>query len=220
VGLIAKYRNFQKNRQDKAVAKNAALVTNSKAGREERVAAIDYLVSLTDVAIAVPALLRRFEFSLEHGINDTREKEAVMEGIAAFGASAIPFIVEHLRATTRIAWSIKTFKKIADDEQIRDALITCLDFSDITLDQQKVDKNYDILCYLHEFQLPIAATRQIFAFLTNLDERVRFAAVEVLVEQKSAADEIAQHLVQFLDDLSPENSRIHQAVVTAYKKVN
>jgi hypothetical protein len=217
VGILQKFREFQKNRREKAVAKNASTVANPKAAREDRVAAIEYFVDFGEVEIAVPALLGRFEFSLEHGINDTREKEMVMEGIAAFGSKAAPYLVTHLRATTRIAWTIKTLKKIASETEIRDAMVSCLDFSDVSLDQQKVDKNYDILCYLHEFQLPLDAIISLFAFLSNLDERVRFAAVEVLLEQKSAKKEIAERLSPFLEDTTPENSRIHQAVVEAYR---
>lgn len=218
MGLFEKFRNFRQKRQEKAIEKNASLVANPKVSREERVAAIEYLVAQSDTAKVVPALLKRFEFSLEHGINDTREKEAVMEGLAAFGATIAPLIVEHLRSTSRIAWPIKTLKKITSAEQVRDALVSCLDFGDVSFDQHKVDKNYDILCYLHEYQLPTPAIKSLFAFLSNLDERVRFAATEVLVEQENNADEIAQRLEPFLLDHTPENSRIHQAVVQAFVK--
>ena len=218
MSLLDKFRNFQKKRREKNLAKSASLVANPKVAREERVAAIEYLVAQKDPHEVVPALLGRFEFSLEHGINDTREKETVMNGIAAFGAVVGAIIEEHLRTTTRIAWPIKTLKKIAPPEQVRDALVASLDFSDISFDQQKVDKNYDVLCYLHEYQLPAAAITSLFAFLANLDERVRFATVETLIEQRSHEVEIARHLEPFLRDHSPENSRIHQAVVEAFIK--
>ncbi len=216
MGIIAGYRNFIKKRRDKSIEKNSALLANAKAIREERVAAIEFFVTLAEVEKAVPALLRRFEYSLEHGINDTREKEAVMAGIVNFGEKAAPLIAEHLRSTYRIAWPIKTYKKLADEAKVRAALIACLDFADVSLDQQRVDKNYDILCYLHEYQLDEEMITSLFAFLNNLDERVRFAAVEALVEQQAHQEAIARRLEIFVLDRTPENSRIHQAVVAAF----
>ena len=37
---------------------------------------------------AVKSLLQRFDYSLEHGIRDTREKETAMKGILRFEKSA------------------------------------------------------------------------------------------------------------------------------------
>jgi Holliday junction resolvasome RuvABC ATP-dependent DNA helicase subunit len=207
-----------KKRRDKSIEKNSTLVANPKAIREERVGAIEFFVGLSEAEKAVPALLRRFEYSLEHGINDTREKEAVMAGIINFGEKAAPLIAEHMRTTYRIAWPIKTYKKIADEQQVRAALVACLDFADVALDQHKVDKNYDILCYLHEYQLSEEMISSLFVFLSQHDERVRFAAVEALIEQQASQQAIARRLEPFLLDRTPENSRIHQAVVQAFLK--
>ena len=74
VGLIEKYRNYKQSRNEKRIEKASASVCNPKAIKEDRQAAIDYLASIDDASLAVPALLKRFEFSLEHGINDPREK--------------------------------------------------------------------------------------------------------------------------------------------------
>lgn len=214
--MLGRIRQFFEQRRHRKIQKAAKTVKNPKAIREDRAAAIEYLCSLDDCEIAVPALLQRFDFSLEHGIADTREKETSLEGIVRFGDKALPFVRDHLRATTRIAWPIKALHRLGSGEEVAAVLLGTLNAGDIAFDAALVDKNYDILCYLREHQLP-DASKVIGHFLNDPDERVRFAAVEVLVEQKS--DEgIAAILERFLGDASSENRRIRKVVAEAFLK--
>ncbi|MEZ4743617.1 MAG: hypothetical protein R3B45_14425 [Bdellovibrionota bacterium] len=75
MGVFSKWGQYRENRQEKKVAKNLKTILNPKAIKEERTAAIDYFCNMKNDEIAVPALLKRFEYSLEHGINDSREKK-------------------------------------------------------------------------------------------------------------------------------------------------
>lgn len=204
-----------KARDEKRIAKSLATIKNAKAIREDRVGAIEYFKSMDDAATAVPALLQRFEYSLEHGINDTREKESSMEGILAFGAPAMPLVREHLLVTNRIAWPIKVLTKLGEESQVVEILKAALDFGDISFDQAKVDKNYDILCYLRDYKLPGFAEKALH-FLNDPDERVRFAATELLIEQDDPA--VAKGLERFIGDTSPDNTRMRQATVLAFLK--
>lgn len=213
MGLFDKFRKG--GRDDKKIAKNVALIKNSKAIKEDRQGAIDWFSGLGDAGAAVPALLQRFEYSLEHGINDTREKEASMEGILGYGPEALPLVREHLLVTNRIAWPIKVLKALGEESQVNDILTSALDFGDVSFDQAKVDKNYDILCYLVEMKLPGFATK-LAHFLNDPDERVRFAATECLIEQDEA--EIPGLLERFLGDESPDNTRLRKSVIEAFLK--
>ena len=213
MGLFSKIRDFRKNRDESRMTKAAATVKNAKAIKEDRWAAIDWLCDLDDADAAVPALLGRFEYSLEHGINDTREKEACMEGIVRHGDKALPIVKEHLRKTTRIAWPIKILKTLGSDEVVVDCLKSALNYGDVTFDQAQIDKNYDILCWLIEHKMPGEATK-LAHFLKDADERVRYACAEVLIEQDDS--EVPELLEPFLSDPSPDNSRIRQAVLQAF----
>jgi hypothetical protein len=206
---------FSKDRNQKRIDSNLAKIKNPKAIRDDRVAAIDFFTHLDDVEVAVPALLQRFEYSLEHGINDTREKEACLEGIVAYGAKALPHVREHLRSTSRIAWPIKTLKALGEAEVVIDILKDALDFGDVAFDQAKVDKNYDILCYMIEYKMPGFASR-LAHFLADPDERVRFAAAEVMIEQDDPV--VPASLERFLGDESADNTRIRRAVIEAFVK--
>jgi HEAT repeat protein len=215
VGIFSKWKQHKADRKEKRIARNLKTILNFKAIKEDRLAAIDYFCNIEDTSIAVPALLKRFEYSLEHGINDTREKENCLENIASRSDDAIPFIQTHIQNTSRIAWPIKALNKLASEDVVIDSLKSCLDFNDIAFDQAKVDKNYDILCYLVDYKIP-GYVDKIKHFLSYHDERVRFAAIELLSEQDEP--EIAGIIEPFITDTSSENTRIHQVAIEAFAK--
>jgi HEAT repeat protein len=213
MGLFDKYKNFKQEQHKKQVAKAIKLVKNAKAIREDRWAALTYLSELTDPEEAIPALLERFEYSLEHGINDTREKELAMEAIVGFKERAMPYLHDRLLKTPRIAWIIKMLKAIGSEEEVKEALKAALNFGDIAFDQSAVDKNFDILCYLRDYDLNDYVDK-IQHFLNDPDERVRFAAVEVLLEQ---SETLIKPMVEgYLLDTSVENIRLHEIVKETY----
>ena len=175
----------------------------------------DEIVPLVGVLVAVPALLKRFDYSLEHGINDTREKESCMEGIIAFKSEAIPFVREHLLYTSRIAWPIKILKALGEEQEVVEILKAALNFGDVSFDQAIVDKNFDILCYLYDYKVP-NFEEKLAHFLSDPDERVRFACAELIIEQESL--KIPEMLERFLSDETPDNIRIRKSVVDAFVK--
>lgn len=217
LGIFRKWSDFKEGRRRKSIQRSIKTIKNSKALKEDRMGAIEVFKRESDPEIAIPGLLARFEYSLEHGINDTREKEACLAGIVKFKGAAIPYIQEHVNQTSRIAWPMKALAELGTEEQVKDVLISCLDISDIAFDQAKVDKNYDILCYLMDYKVTTGLDKVIH-FLKDYDERVRFAAVEVLVEQ--GTEEATKYLEPFLYDETSENIRLHQTALDAFKKNN
>jgi hypothetical protein len=211
--LFAKIREFFAGRKQRKIEKNMELVKNAKAIKEDRWAALQYFSTLDEPEHAVPGLLRRFNFSLEHGINDTKEKELAMEGILRHGEAALPYVTKHLSETDRIAWPLKILYKLGNEQQIVETLKSALNFNDVSFDRSAVDKNYDILCYLREHKLP-GYVDQIAHFIKDHDERVRFAAVEVLIEQDDPS--IAGLIERFIADESAENRRIRKSVIDAF----
>lgn len=212
--MFGSVKDFFGGGSSKRVEKAAKIITNAKAIRDDRWAAIEYVAQdVKAVEEAVPALLPRFEYSLEHGINDTREKELAMKGIVRFGESAIPFVKDWLKTTTRIAWPIKVLNQLGQDKVVIDCLKSALDYGEVSFTQHAVDKNYDILCYLRDYQLH-DDIEQISHFLKDQDERVRYAAAEVLIAQESEV--VRPKLEPFLGDESSENRRIRGAVSQLY----
>jgi hypothetical protein len=200
---------------DSKIAKSAEMIKNAKAIRDDRVAAIDFVVdNVTDPEKAIPALLMRFEYSLEHGINDTREKDACMEGIVAFKDKALPFVLTHLKTTTRIAWPIKILKALGNSEDhVVECLLSVLNYEEVSFDQAQTDKNYDILCHLADFKKD-GLSKKVAHFQKDPDERVRYATAEVMMEQD--IEESRFFLEPILSDTNPDNSRIRQTVIRKY----
>ncbi|MEY4632329.1 MAG: hypothetical protein RIQ81_2449 [Pseudomonadota bacterium] len=213
VGILEKFKTWRKSQQEGKIAKAAKAAKNAKAIREDRWAALELLCDVEDAEQAIPALLQRFEFSLENGINDAKEKELAMGGITRFKDRAVPLVMQHLASTTRIAWPIKILRALGDDQLVVEGLKKALNFGDTTFDQAQTDKNYDLLCHLVEFKLGSFAS-ELGRFLSDPDERVRFAAAEVMIEQNELT--IVPLLEGFLMDQSVENIRIRQAVLRAF----
>ncbi|MCX6129194.1 MAG: hypothetical protein NTX25_09060 [Proteobacteria bacterium] len=214
MAFFARIKDYFALRRARRIERAGKLIKNAKAIREDRWAALEYLAKdLKDAGAAIPLLLQRFEYSLEHGINDTREKELAQEGVVRFGDEAIPFLRDWLQQTSRIAWPIKCLKALGKDEIVIECLKAALNFKDVSFSQHDVDKNYDILCYLREYQV-VDSIDQIAHFLNDADERVRFAAAELLIEQKT--DLIKDKISVFLKDASSENRRLRQAVIQVF----
>ena len=218
MGLIDKYKAYQANREEKRIEKACKLVKNPKAIKEDRWAAIKFLAeSAEGPERVVKAILPRFEYSLEHGILDSREKDLALKGLIRIGEAGVPFIEEWIKSTDRIAWPIKALREVTSEEKLVASLKSALNFEDVRFDQAKVDKNYDILCYLRDYKLE-GYEESIGHFLNDVDERVRFAAAEALIEQES--DKVASLLEPFLLDEAVENRRIKEATILAFIKHN
>ncbi len=213
MGILEKFRSWSKNREEGKIARAASTAKNPKAIREDRWAALEMLCEVEEPELAVPALLQRFEFSLENGITDAKEKELAMGGITKFKERAVPLVMQHLASTTRIAWPIKILRSLGSESVVIEGLRNALNFGDTTFDQAQTDKNYDLLCHLVEFKLGDFAS-DLKRFLGDPDERVRFAAAEVLIEQNQPS--IFPLLEEFIMDQSVENIRIRQAVLRAF----
>ena len=213
MGIVQKFKAWRQSQHEGKVARAAKTAKNPKAIREDRWAALEALCSMEEPDEAIPHLLQRFEFSLENGIGDAREKELAMGGIPRFGDRAVPMVMGHLATTTRIAWPIKILKALGDDRLVVEGLKKALNFGETTFDQGQTDKNYDLLCHLVEHKLGSFA-HELHRFLMNPDERVRFAAAEVLIEQNDAS--MIPVLEAFLTDQTVENIRIRQAVLRAF----
>lgn len=216
MGILSWYSEHKSKSEERYIQKALKTLKNSKSIREERSIAIQFFKDHPNPEIAIPSLLQRFEYSLEHGINDTREKESCMDGILKFGNEAGPLVKEHLMKTMCIAWPIKIIKQLyKDPDDVASILLDALDYSDVTFAEAKVDKNYDILCYLVEYKKR-GISKRIAHFLNDPDERVRFACAEVIMEQDDP--EVRELLEPFIPDLSAENGRIHQAVSELFAK--
>lgn len=213
MGIFDKWNEFKENRRVGRIESSKKLIRRDKVNKDERAAAIEFFCDLEDHAIAVPTLLGRFEFSADNGIVDTREKERALDGVISRGQDAVPHIKEFLKTTSRIAWPIKALSKLTNDAEVISTLQNCLDYSDVSFDQAKIEKNYDLLCYLADYEFS-GYSEKLNHFLGQHDERLRFAAAELMVQQND--DNVSSFLEKFAYDSSEENRRLRKTVLEAF----
>ena len=212
LGIFTKVSDFFARRR---MARFAKAARNRRAIKEDRWLALEALASY-EADFAVPSLLARFEFHLDNGILDAREKERAMTSLLTFPAEqVVPLVKQQLQTTEFIAWPCKILLKLTYEHEVVGALVEALDFSDIAFDRAKIDKNYDILCQLQDFTIG-ELDKNFAQFLQDSDERIRFAAAELLIKQEvTYAPEV---LEEFVRDDSSENTRIKQIVIDAFIK--
>lgn len=211
--MFGSIKNYLNGRSERRLEKAAVLTKKVVAIKEERMSAIEYLSSAENTEFAIPALLARFDFSLEHGIQDEREKNKAMQGIVQHGDAAVEIVKQHLLTTTKVAWPVKILSKTTSKEFVLDVLKQALDFGDTSFDDNKINKNYDVLCYLRDYALD-GFVGKISHFLKDPDERIRFATIEALAEQDDP--QLPALFEPFMSDESSENRRIREVVVQTF----
>ena len=78
--------------------------------KEQRLETIEVLEDLP-AEHAVPQLLKRFEISVDSGLQDSKEKEQCMKLIVAHGDKSKTYIEAVLTKERKISWPIKLLKK-------------------------------------------------------------------------------------------------------------
>ena len=152
--MFGMFKDYFAKRKERQIESAGALIRRKIAIKEERMGAIESMGSLGNPEVAIPHLLARFDYSLEHGIQDEREKNRAMENILGYGEEAVSIVRKHLIEKFRIAWPIKILSKLKDQDFIVAALKECLDFEDTSFNMNALEKNYDVLCYLRDYPLP------------------------------------------------------------------
>lgn len=213
---LSKWRSYQKRKLHDRLTAYEKLIRKINVHKQERRSAIDFFCHYDDdTDRSLKALLKRFDFSDENSIVDGKEKEAALAGIIRRGPAALPIIQEYLQTKEHIAWPLKALLALSDEQTVVRALEDCLDLGPVDFEQNKVEKNYDILCHLMDYDTP-CNEEKILHFLQARDERVRFAAAELLARQGSAS--VLPHFEPFIYDESAENRRIRATVLEAYLK--
>ncbi|MCY4443682.1 MAG: hypothetical protein OXC44_02645 [Proteobacteria bacterium] len=210
---LERWRRHREKGYEKRVNAYAKVIRKDNVHKQERKAAIDFFCMLEDSSIAVLHLLKRFDFSDENSIVDSKEKEAALAGIISHGQDAIPIIKDYLHKTERIAWPLKALLKLAGEEEVVSALDACLDLGKVDFDQSKVEKNFDVLCHFLDYE-HIPNLANIAHFIDDRDERIRYAAVEIVTEK--GGKEYLSKLEPYIFDELAENTRIRNVVLEAY----
>jgi HEAT repeat protein len=130
---------------------------------------------------AIYGLLRRFGMMYDKTIEDEQEKDWVFEVLAEKGPTILPSLKKYLVAAESISWPLRLLDKVADREVELATLKEILERHEPGYERDPT-KKIQLLNHLgalkDERVPPLAAP-----YLADMDEGVRYAAVEALVRQ-------------------------------------
>lgn len=200
---------FSKDKRDlRSREKNAARALNKHAQSADRWKALEALAADgSDEALF--GLLRRFGFVYDKTIEDEQEKAWVFEAMVEKGAAALPAIRKYLLTADSISWPLRLLQKIASHEQEMEALHLVLDRHEPGYERDP-SKKIQLMNHLGGMKNDSAASL-VAPYLKDMDEGVRYTAVEALLQQKNEAVAVEPMMDLFASD-TEESLRIRLKV--------
>jgi hypothetical protein len=178
---------FSKDGRDaRAREKNAARAINKYAQSPDRLKALQ---ALRDDGSdeALYALLRRFGMMYDKTIEDEQEKDWVFQWLVEKGAAVLPALKRYMLAADSVSWPLRVLDKVVDAKEGRIDLIAGVMERHEPGYERDPTKKIQLLTHLaglkHARVPPLVAP-----YLDDMDEGVRYAAVDALLRQ---ADEAA-----------------------------
>jgi hypothetical protein len=150
---------------------------------------------------ALYGLLRRFGMMYDKTIEDEQEKDWVFEVLVEKGATILPAIKKYLAAADSISWPLRLLDKVAEREVELETLKEILARHEpgYERDPTKKIQLLNHLAGLKDKRVPPLVA----PYLGDMDEGVRYAAVEALVRQgdeAAAAGPLLDQLVKPEED--------------------
>lgn len=185
----------KEGRDQRARDKNISRAINKYAQSPDRLKALQALRD-DGSPEALYGLIRRFGMMYDKTIEDEQEKEWVFEVLVEKGASIIPPVQKYLFAADSISWPLRLLDKVANKEQELEVIKAVLERHEpgYERDPTKKIQLLNHMAALKDARIPPLAA----PYLGDMDEGVRYAAVETLV--RGGNEEIAREplLIQFI----------------------
>jgi hypothetical protein len=169
---------------------------------------------------ALVGLLRRFSFNYDKTIEDEQEKEWVFETLAGIGSKVLPALRTYMRETETLAWPLKILERISSGDTLLETLRMLCEWNDNSYVRDP-SKKIQLVHFLGEHRRAEIAA-MIVPYLEDIDEGVRFKAVEGLLFQLGGPPgETAQAireatlapLIQLLGNPKEESRRIKVRII-------
>jgi hypothetical protein len=176
---------FSKDGRDqRAREKNSARAVNKYMQSPDRMKALQ---ALRDDGSdeALYGLMKRFGMMYDKTIEDEQEKEWVFEVLVEKGAKLLPALEKYLLTAESISWPLRVLDKVAEREAELALLKKILERHEpgYERDPTKKIQLLNHLATLKDSRVPPLGA----PYLADMDEGVRYAAVEVLVRQSDEA---------------------------------
>jgi hypothetical protein len=204
---------FSKDKRDeRARAKNIQRATNKYAQSADRLKALESLAE-DGSDEALYGMLRRFALMYDKTIEDEQEKEWVFETLVSKGKAAIPAVQRYLLSADSISWPLRVLDKVATKEEEMAAIEQVIARHEPGYERDPT-KKIQLLNHLATLKHD-KAPGLVAPYLKDMDEGVRFAAVEALVRLKNEAVAREPLLQLFVSD-SEESLRIRLRICEGF----
>jgi hypothetical protein len=173
---------FSKDGRDqRSREKNAARAVNKYAQSPDRMKALQALRDDGSTE-ALYALMKRFGMMYDKSIEDEQEKEWVFELLVEKGASVLPALEKYMLSADSISWPLRLLDKVVDPKEGRiDVIAKVMERHEPGYERDPT-KKIQLLTHLaglkHARVSPL-----VVPYLADMDEGVRYAAVEALMKQ-------------------------------------
>jgi hypothetical protein len=205
----------KEGRKERARASNIKGAVNKYAQSADRFKALQALRD-DGSEEALYGLLRRFGMMYDKTIEDEQEKDWVFEVLVEKGVTILPSLKKYLAAADSISWPLRLLDKIADREVELATLKDVLARHEpgYERDPTKKIQLLNHLAALKDKRVPPLVT----PYLDDMDEGVRYAAVEALVRQADEAAS-ASPLVDQLPKAEEDSLRIRLQIAEGFAEL-
>jgi len=190
---------------DKKIASLAKVAGDKRAQTYDRLEAIQALAEMKNPEAAA-ALLKRFTFSIDPSITDQEEKELAFTGIVASGKDVVPAVAEFCLKAEVLTLPLKVLRTLLPDEDYEAELLDLLDKFD-TEYARNIEPKIQVIMALEEI-VSEDVRESVERFLEDVNETVRFHAVQTLFAQKG--QESIRPMVKMLE--TEESVRVKNKV--------
>jgi HEAT repeats len=170
----------REGRQSRARERNIGRAVNKYAQSPDRFKALQALRDDGSTE-ALYGLFRRFGMMYDKTIEDEQEKDWVFDVLVEKGASILPALKRYLFSAESISWPLRILDKVANKEQELEVLQEVLARHEPGYERDPT-KKIQLLNHLAGFK-DARVPPLLVPYLGDMDEGVRYAAVEALVRQ-------------------------------------
>lgn len=212
--LFLKIKSKRNGQQSETLGKTLETLMTVKDQREEAIESL----ALMSAEIRVPQLMRRFKISIDHAIQDKKEKERIESILLETPEQIKPYLKQALKDYPQPSWILRLAQKTFPQEEYVKLLIGEINPDFVSFDDEVQEKNKQILLALKETQDP-QILEHLDPFFESRDEDLRmtsFEVLEIFCEKKEA--KALEKLNQIYEDMKKkpedqdENPRIWQKI--------
>jgi hypothetical protein len=162
---------------------------------------------------ALYGMLRRFGMMYDKTIEDEQEKDWVFEVLVEKGAAIIPPIKKYLFAADSVSWPLRLLDRVAGKEEELAVIKAVLERHEpgYERDPTKKIQLLNHLAAIKDERVP----PMIVPYLADMDEGVRYSAVEALVRHKNEEAAREPLLLHFISD-SEDSLRIRLQIAEGF----